>query len=285
MVLVACGGVPKTVPDRPAVTVIDRGAEPRRALRYEPVGTVRVETSSKQVADATITNTTLDQMKQRLEFPTVRRQLAITTAERRANGDLRTVIKVDAVSIALDGDSDPVFRSAYQTDVTREQGLTRTTWMSPTGAIAEVTVEQAPSLVIRELLKLATQDDVVRFPDEQVGIGSSWRVISHPKLQGVQWNSEETIKLTAMTADEVTLESDIVMTGPPQDLVVTPQQTSKLTSGKLHTTKKLTVPLRSLARTVYGESTLEVNVVLWKSGLEIQSSTTVKTVFTEKPVP
>jgi hypothetical protein len=75
------------------------------------------------------------------------------------------------------------------------------------------------------------------------------------------------------------------MIGPPQDLVVSPSATIKLTRGKVHTTKQLTVPLRSLARTLYGESLVEVDAVVRKYNLEILSSTTVKTVFTEKPVP
>lgn len=281
--LVACTPVRKPT-DEPALTVVEPGTEPRRPLRYVPGAITHAASTSQSIADATITNTTLDTIKQHLEFPLIRRQLSIGVVAQQ--GELERTARVDEVGISADGDRDPTFRASFQVDVEKERGTTTTTRFTPTGVVTNATQDHPPpALMIRELLTLTAQDDIVRLPDQAVGVGAVWRITSHPRLQGVQWHSIETVRLTAMIDEELTLETEAVLTGPPQDLVVQPSSTSKLSRGAVRTTKKLTVSLRGLARTVYGESSAELDVVVWNHGLKVASSTTVKTVYTENPVP
>lgn len=270
--------------DAPAVTVVERGVEPRRPLRYLPGPGHQVATTSRSIVDSTITTTTLDTVKQRLEFPLIRKQLTVTVANRGTGLELTQ--HVDEVSISADGDRDPTFRARFEVDVQKQQGTTRTTRVSATGVTTTATQDQPPpTLMIHELLTLTAQDEVVRLPDEPVGVGARWRITTHPRLQGVQWHGVETVRVTGLTADELTLATDAELIGPPQDLSVQPTQTVKLTRGRLHSTRQLTVSLRGLARTVYGESSAELDVIVWDHGLEVTSKATVKTVYTEKPVP
>lgn len=267
-----------------SVVVIDHGVEPRRALRYLPGPGFRATTTSQSIADSTITTTTLDTIKQRLEFPLVRKQLTVAVASEGTG--LALTHHVDEVRISADGDRDPAFRARFEVDVQKEQGTTRTTRLSATGVVATATQDQPPpALLIRELLTLTAQDEVVRLPDAPVGVGATWRITSQPRLQGVQWHSVETVHVTGLTADALTLATEAELIGPPQDLSVQPTQTTKLARGRLHLTKQLTVSLRGLARTVYGESSAELEVIVWNHGLEVTSKATVKTVYTEKPVP
>jgi hypothetical protein len=281
--LAACGPVRQPT-DQPALTVVEAGTEPRRPLRYFPGAEVRMATTSRSIADATITNTTLDTLKQRLEFPLLRKQLSVAVGVQ--HGELELTARVDDVSISADGDRDPAFRARFEVDVAKEKGTTRTTRFTPTGVVTNASQDHAPpALMIRELLTLTSQDDIVRFPDQSVGVRAVWRITSHPRLQGVQWHGIETVRLTAMTDEALTLETDAVLTGPPQDLAVQPGSTSKLNRGAVRTTRKLTVPLRGLARTVYGESSAELDLVVFEHGRKITSSTRVNTVYTENPVP
>lgn len=282
LLLAACPvNKPRT---EPALIVVDAGLEPRRPLRYLPGDPARIDTTSQSIASSAITNTTLDVVKQRLEFPLIRRHVTVGVAAQQ--GTLILTSHVDGVSISADGERDPAFRSRFEVDVAKEKDTTATTRFTPTGVVVAAAQDQAPpALLIRELLALTAQDAIVRFPDQPVGVGAVWRITSQPRLQGVQWQRVETVRLTAMTDSLLTLETEAVLTGAPQDLVVTPKSTSKLKRGSVRATRKLTVPLRGLAREVYGESTAELEVLVFDHGLKIQSQTTVKTVYTEKPVP
>ncbi len=286
LVLAACGAPTRgTVASPQSLVVLERGAEPHRLLRYElTVGTKqRVELTSKSVVAAALTNTTLDVINQRSEFPTVHTRFTLGVAE---HGDGRARVTRVLDDVVLDADGDPRIASKLRDDAAKQRKITTAWWLTPTGEVLEASGDRTSSRVaVEDLLKLAVQYDIVRLPNEPVGIGAAWKISSHPRLQGVMWDRVQTIRVRNLTGAEVEVETETVMTAAAQDLVVQPNMTTRLTGATLRMTTKEVLSLRGLATTSYGESSGEINHTVRNRHLKITSSTTIKTVFTTKPAP
>jgi len=254
-------------------------------LRYElSIGSKeRVELTSKSIIHSGITNTTLETINQRTEFPTVRSRMSLGVTEQR-DGRARITRVVDDAVLDADGTTDASARRALERDIAKRRGETTSSWMTPAGEVFEAAGDPSSGVAINELLKIAVQADNVRFPDEPVGVGAAWRLTSHRRLQGVEVERVQTIRVAGLADHEISLATETVMTAAPQDLVVQPNATTKLTGLRFRVTATIVVSLRGLASIIYGEGRGEINLVVRQRGLKVTSATTIDSVFTTTPL-
>lgn len=282
----ACGAAQRGLarPDRPTtIRVLEAGVEPRVVLRYDlaPGLHERAELTAKATVSAAITNTVLETGLQRTELPT-EKTIALFEVRGRDASRAQLARTIEEAVLLDDGVIDAPTRSRLQREVDRLRGGWRTWSMSPIGEVSQPTMDGTESATIVELVKLATLQTSVRFPDEAVGVGAAWQVTSHPRISGISWDRIATYRLRAASAAEIKVDVEIVMKAGEQPLRVEPNATTELRSATVRMTGGLTVPLRGLVATGYGESIGEVNLRITDKRVRATSTTQIITVFTSK---
>ncbi|MDB4956884.1 MAG: hypothetical protein JWO36_4453 [Myxococcales bacterium] len=289
-VALGCGGsqVVKVAP-APSITMLDPGAEPRQQLRYVLTARApeRMEMTSKLRMKSAITNTVLETQHRNVDFPSETEVGRIEVTSLTPGGDAVVSFEVEDVSV-LDDVVDPAVRSAALAAAGSTKGL-RASWrMTPSGLISNVVVEaRNASSSLRELLPSITESlhaAAVVFPDEAIGIGARWQVISQQVSGTVTWNRTVTYQLKALTDSMATIDAQMVMHAPSQALSVEPNSTTRLTSGTSNATAEVVIPLRGLVPTLTNQGTTELNFSIASSHLRIISTVQMETLSSVKPV-
>lgn len=100
----------------------------------------------------------------------------------------------------------------------------------------------------------------VVFPDEPVGVGATWDVMSRMTISGIMWDRKTTYILRALDDSTASVDASVVMRASSQALRVEPNASTRLTSATASSSAELTVPLRGLVTTGASRGTSEANI-------------------------
>ncbi|MGE0867288.1 MAG: DUF6263 family protein [Kofleriaceae bacterium] len=275
----ACGGsqnAADVATPSAAISLVEPGAEPRRRLRYDlvPHARERFEIETKLHISTAFTNTVLEEGQRSVEVPTVRLvgHVEVTSVSSRGEAVISSV--VDDVAV-FDDSADPGIRSRTEAEVAVLKGL-RTSWrMDPSGRTVDIAVETPKgSKTVRLLRSLADsiRENAVVFPEQEVGLGATWQVVSKLSSSSITWTRTVKYRVTALTETSVTVLTQVVMRASSQALSVEPNATTTLTSGEGNMTGELLLRRQAVMVTGRAQGNSEMNFQIVRGRLRITST-------------
>lgn len=231
---VGCGATAKPQPATVVteVRMLDRGAEPRRTLRYElTTGTeARTEITAKYVLATTMTVTTLDTIKQYMAAPT-----ATLTVHRRVNAidpDGSALIEevIEQVRIGDDHELDRAALRRTQQEMMKLAGKRMTYRLSPRGR-ASIVATASDGDEWTDQVRVALETSMFELPEHPIGAGAIWEVTSSRTIGKVRWNQTTTYTVTQIADSQFIVKVATIRRAPRQTLSVEPTKTATLESG------------------------------------------------------
>jgi hypothetical protein len=229
---------PKPAPSRPIVELLSAGSEPRQILRYKPA------VKSKQTAVMTMnmemalsiagepvpignlpgTAITFDTLVDRVD----------------PNGDIYYQFRYTNVDLVGDSKLPPAQRAQLLTQIKKLTGVRGTVVVDNRGQTKFGKFDLPPDLDDGEKKMLKQISNSVEqlsspLPEPALGVGAKWRVLSSPKLNGMQLKQTTTFELVGVQAGSMTLKVVQEQQAPPQ-----PMNTTQLPKGKTLNLKSLT---------------------------------------------
>ncbi len=273
---VACGSSLK-LPATPQFELTSSGSEPREVLRYQATTntTDLAELTLKLRSRTTFENTTLEEGRHDVDFPAVRVRGPMTVTEASPNGDAVITFVVDEVEL-LDDVVDPRVRTAVVARTEALRGI-RTSWRrAPNGLIDPITTSAKDEW--RDIAQgLAAAS--IRFPDEPVGIGATWRISSTFETGEVRGLRVVTYRLRDRADDAVTVDAEVELRAADQALSTEPNATRHLRSARGTGTFHGVVPLRGVIADAQAQESVELDVLITQRHLRVQSKVTIETIF------
>jgi hypothetical protein len=229
---------PKPAPSRPIVELLSVGAEPRQILRYKPA------VKSKQTAIMTMNM----QMAMSIAGETVPignlpgTAITFETLVDRVdpNGDIHYQFRYTNVDLVGSSQLPPAQRAQLLTQIQKLKGVRGTVVVDDRGQTKFGKFDLPPDLDIADKKMLKQISNSVEqlsspLPEPALGVGAKWRVLSTPKLNGMQIQQVTTFDLVSVQAGRMTL--NVV-----QEQQAAPQQVSatQLPKGKMLNLKSLT---------------------------------------------
>jgi hypothetical protein len=245
--------------DAPEVTVLDRGASPRRELRYDlPLGT----TQTLEFRTYTDISQRIGKRIARGGSPNITFTIVATVTDVAPTGDLRIDYRYDDVDVTQ--------TSTGNTEQTRELveqivGLTGSITITDTGE-ALASSQQIPDGVDPEVQTLLeqvgtqTSQLAAPLPEPAMGVGARWRVAQQPELGGIQFTQTAVYTLERRSGSKVVLSSKVTQRARRQEF--TPAGADEalvLLSSKGEGTGDTTLQLAKQPLPVDGDSTFRVD--------------------------
>lgn len=208
---------------RPSVTVLERGAEPHRSLEFDlPAGsTVELDLSF----DIDVTQRTDDaESSVVLDPPRVAQSIRLTVVSSDAAGATISFEVVDA-SIDPDGttltDAEVLQLTAA---VQRVVGLTGELDVDRSGGARRISYDPPDDLPPSVAEPLARLEEGLAgllpvLPDEPVGRGARWRVVSRSDAGGLALRQTTEYEITGFDGPRITYRAVISQTAPEQAVV------------------------------------------------------------------
>lgn len=268
VVLVACGGAQAPAPAKP-IEILEPGAEPREILRLQPQLGVReaVDVTMKLRSSSAYTTTTLENGRSTLDYPSV-----VTTEEAvgsAASAD--SPVAVAAVITAnrvLDDVVDPRMKAIAEAQAKKLRGVTISWQVEPTGRSSRIQTSlrnYVPGLLDSWAL-------VPAFPEGPVGVGARWSQQLDVTLGGIHWTQTRTFTLTARDETTASLTIDINAHADSQALRTEPNSSIRLTSGTVHASADIRVPLHGLLWVGDSHASTELNLRIVRGHLRITTT-------------
>ena len=202
-----------------AVTLIDAGAAPRRALRYALTkGTTESMSLRQQIGMAmTVEGTAMPAPSMPATVMTTRIDVDDVAADGAAD------VRVEIVSIAVDAaDADPALVAQMNPALAIMKGVTMRYRLSPTGQVSNLTMsENAPPQLQAAQALGSTEQFSVALPSEPVGVGASWKTSRPVEQNGMTIDQEIEYRVRSLAGDTVVLEMALAQSAKDQP-VLTP---------------------------------------------------------------
>lgn len=285
----ACGGTQRpTVPDDPAIQIIDAGAEPRSPLRLELTAgrPERMELTQKLRINVAETNTVLESGLRSVDLPSIVRVLRFDVTAIDADGIAVVSSVVEDVKV-LDDFVDPKVRAAAQLEANAMKGEKSSWRITPTGRISII---PTPSNLRARLgphvasVASTVRDNHVLFPGHPLGVGARWTVVSQHVVSGVTWERTTTYWLKALTDSTATVDAQTSTRANSQALSVEPNASTRLTSATAEATAEIVIPLHGTVATMTSRATGEFNFLVVRRHLRLVTSITAETFSSMRPI-
>lgn len=227
----------KAEAQRLTVTLLDAGAEPRRALRYAAhVGQKGTLIVTMRMAMA-MTMDDVEMPEQTL--PEFRFTIVGEVKEISANGDIHSRIEYTEVKVIDEPGVDPMMLAMMEEMCAGVAGMSATCVTSGRGETLSAKYDHGRNLDPRiaeqltDLPRMLAQFGAV-LPEESVGTGARWRLHGPINSGGMVIDTSSDFTLTALTDTEMSLESTATQTADPQDVPIPdmPGQSLRLKSLK-----------------------------------------------------
>ncbi|MGE0550200.1 MAG: hypothetical protein AB7O24_10115 [Kofleriaceae bacterium] len=292
VVLVACGGgrdVALVARPQAVISIVEPGAEPRKELRYELTthDRERFEMEIKLGMSAAFTNTVREEGQRSADVPTLRLTGYLQVTSVSPSGEAAISSVVDDVAV-LNDSIDPTLRSRTQAETAALKGL-RTSWrMDPLGRTSEIAVE-TPHASRHMSDRLSSFVDSIRpdsvvFPEQEVGVGATWQVVSKITWSKVIWTRTVKYRLTAMTDTSVTVFTEMVTRASSQALSVEPNASTVLRSGTANMTGDLLLRRHAVMGTGRAQGSTEMNFQIVRDHVRTTSTVRSEIVMRTKSV-
>ena len=268
VVLVACGGAQTPAAVTP-IALLDPGAEPREVLRQQPQLRAReaVAVTTKLRSTGEYTNTVLESARSTLDYPSI-----VTTEEAigySASATSPVVVSAVVSDVhVLDDVVDPRMKAIAQRQAKRLRGTSLSWQLEPSGRTSQIRSslrDYVPGLLDSWAL-------VPGFPEAAVGIGARWSQTVDTTLGGIRWTQTRTITLTALDDTTASLTIDVNAHADSQALRTEPNSSIRLTSGNVHATGDIRVPLHGLMWTGDIHASTELNLRIVKGHLRVTTT-------------
>lgn len=299
---VADAGAPKaeTPEPKPApasvttVKLLEPGAAPRRALRY----VFKANTSDRVQMDMKLAMAMVGarEASKKLQMPSVRTVMRVDAKEVSPEGELKYTFDTESVEVLKDQAIDPKMFSELEAQMKRLVGMKGSGRVTSRGVSSDVEVELPASLPPGARGSLDTIRDTVKdmatpFPEEEVGVGAKWEVLTRSSMGGAQNDVKTTFALKKLSADAMTADVDIAMSAPAnQPLTLAnlpPGATASLASmtgtGKGTVTRPFAKLVGDAKTTVASETLMKVKPA--PDAEDVQMGTKVDVVVTLRPAP
>ncbi|MGB5695433.1 MAG: hypothetical protein WBM46_07280 [Polyangiales bacterium] len=202
----------------PTVNVLDRGQEPRRALRWnvQPGFEQKVSASVASSIEALIAV-----MMVRAPLYAVSYELTLRATSLADNGSLRVGITVDRATADLKAVGDAERAKQIETALGTLGKVGGRYTLGPRGQVTDVQLDVPPEAagVAREMidnLGWAIVEMTPVFPAEPIGQGAKWTVHQGIEQGGATVNQLATIELVKLEGNRVELGLDIRQSAAPQ---------------------------------------------------------------------
>lgn len=233
------------------LTVIDAGAEPRRALRYAlPEGaTSRLHMTQEVATTMRVGGRVLGSPT---SFPIVS-DMTLGPARQGREGVFVVPFVIDSFALGR-SDAIPEAARARMAALLRSmEGIRGQSEISAQGQTLSSTLELPPDLPpnLRDMMngmREAFVKAAVPFPTEAVGVGARWRTQKHVVQNGIAMDVSASYTLTALDEDGGTFDAQVSGSAPRQELPVGADGTrSELTSMVVRGESHARFHLQSLA--------------------------------------
>ena len=163
----------------PVVTVVDPGAEPRKALRYAFKKTTETMIMDMKM-DLTLALGAAGKSP-KVSMPTVRTSFTITPTDVDADGTLTSNVEMKKVDVLDDRPIQPEMKKKLNAEMQKIVGLKGKTVVTSRGVTKEATIEMPPGADASVAQLVDSIKDSLRnmsspFPEEPVGKGAKWDV-------------------------------------------------------------------------------------------------------------
>jgi hypothetical protein len=218
----AGGGGGTTAPaanaNGPQVKLVSAGAEPRQALRYAP------QQGDKDKLDM-VMNMGMEMSMgaagsmPRVDIPPVTMafdcEVTSSTPETFELAAAVTDVKVDPSGGAM--------VDMIQPEMAKFVGMKMTSQMTRRGILVSADVKLPPNvnpqmMQMMDSMKQSLSQATAPFPEEPVGVGAKWEVISNMETNGMKLSQTATFELVALDGGKGTAKISLVQTAPPQDV-------------------------------------------------------------------
>lgn len=203
----------------PTVKLLSPGAEPRRALRYQPVVGATSEVTltmrmkmAMRADDHAIPSGTIPPM-------------AITLASKvlsvAPNGDAKIQLTVLRLSVVAGSTADANTRNVLEQGLKVVEGMKMTATVNARGVSTGVTVQLAKEVPagLQQLvgsLSRSMEQMANPLPEAPVGAGASWRSTVELTREGLQLKQTTTTTLVRIEGNVIDLSIEVTQSAPPQ---------------------------------------------------------------------
>lgn len=214
-----------TASAKSSVKLLDPGAEPRKVLRLHP------QPGEKQALLLTVKmNVDVPGMTgpKTPKMPPVTIPADVSVAKVAPNGDIDFDFVLGEGNLATNANLPPQAAEQAKKSFGSIKGLALAMMMSNRGSVrlldltappgAAPDLEQGITKAKETISAIHTATPMLALPDEPVGQGAKWEVKTTTKTNGMTMNLTETIQLTSVDGDHISLSKDVDfgMNGTPQ---------------------------------------------------------------------
>jgi hypothetical protein len=193
---------PKAVVD---IELLDRGAEPRQALRYR-----LAEGTSERVAltmSYRAENRIQAAPSRELQFPVMKMVFRIDVAEDLGDGKLRYHFELEDTSLGAAEGADRALVAMAGSALKRAEGLRGSAVVDSRGVIGDGKLELPPGLdpgmrVMMESMRSSMEQLSSPMPEEPVGLGARWELRQVLVQAGTSLEQVTTYELAAVPGDD-----------------------------------------------------------------------------------
>jgi hypothetical protein len=191
----------------PRVTLLEAGAEPRDALAYHfTKGEKQPLTIS---LDMTMGMKSGAMAMPPMKLPRMAMKLGLTASDVNPKGEAKVDALLDAFTVEPKGASEEAIAKALGPQLAQTKGLTMSYWVAPNGHVHDLDVRlaDAPDAAKQALqgMSQSFESMTAPLPDEPIGLGARWEVITRVANGGADLVQDATYTLKARDGDKASL--------------------------------------------------------------------------------
>jgi hypothetical protein len=208
------GAADKIMPagSQPIVWLVDAGADPKRDLSYAMATGTTVKLAMSM--DMTM-RMKLGGPPRTVKLPEMSMVFSVLAVSKNPAGDWKVASKLTEIQVQAKDAQEQELAKAIRPELEPMKGLAMAYWVSPKGRVREVSVDIPKGVGSKMEQLLANMSNSVEsmvapLPNEPVGIGAKWRVITRTAGSGADLLQQATYTLKARDGTQVKLEAEFV---------------------------------------------------------------------------
>jgi hypothetical protein len=224
-------------PSRPVVELLSAGAAPRQILRYKPAVNAKQTATITMNMDMTLSIAGEPVPIGNLPGTAITFETLVDRVD--PNGDIHYQFRYTNVELVGDSKLLAAQRAQLLTQIQKLKGIHGTVVVDDRGQTKFGKFDLPPALDAADKKMLKQISNSVEqlsspLPEPALGVGAKWRVLSAPKLNGIQLKQIATFELIGVQAGSMTLNIAQEQQAPPQQMT-----TTQLPKGKTLNLKSL----------------------------------------------
>jgi hypothetical protein len=213
------GGAASKDGNGPTVKLVSPGAEPRTALRYAP------QQGDKDRLDMVMKMGMEMKMgaaggMPRVDIPPMTMMFDTEVTSSTADA---FELSANVTDVKLDAPPGSPMADAMQPELAKIIGMKMTSRMTRRGILEKADVKMPANvnpqmLQMMDSMKQSMSQATAPFPEEPVGVGATWQVISNLEANGMKVTQTATFELVSLDGNKGTAKIKLEQTAPPQEI-------------------------------------------------------------------